>query len=270
MNRCMRSCRPLGLFTLAPYLFAGACAVAQVGNQVNVPENEAAIQPAPIDVGDALMMHQRYQAAIESYKRAPQDSPEAWNKMGVAYQLLRNVNEASRCYHRALKLNPRNGTYLNNIGSVHMEHQEYSQAVKSFRKAVKLAPKNALFEKNLGTGLLAQKKYEEGWNAYERAVALDPHIFDHGADSVRVQNPASIQDRGAMNYYMAKGCVRAGLQDKAIDYLRMAMNEGFTNPKKILADPEFAPLHDLPAFRQMMEAQGVYLVSSSSAPVLVH
>jgi pentatricopeptide repeat protein len=265
----MRSCRPLGLCTLALYFFADAC-VAQIGSRIEVREPEAAIQPTPIEVGDALMLHQRYQAAIEAYKRAPQDSPEAWNKMGVAYQLLRNVNEASRCYHRALKLNPKNGTYFNNIGSVHMEHQEYSQAVKSFHKAVKLAPKNALFEKNLGTGLLSQKKYEDGWKAYERAVALDPHIFERGADSVRVQNPASIQDRGAMNYYMAKGCVRAGMHEKAIDYLRLALNEGFTNPKKILADPGFAPLHDLPAFRQMMEAQGVYLVSNSGTPVLVH
>jgi Flp pilus assembly protein TadD len=265
----MRSTRPLGLLTLAIYLSTEACVAAQVGAHVDVHETEPAIQPSPIDIGDALMLHQRYQAAIEAYRRAPQDSPEAWNKMGVAYQLLRNVNEASRCYHHALKLNPKNGTYYNNIGSIQMEHQEYSQAVKSFKKAVKLGPKNALFEKNLGTGLLAQKKYEDGWRAYERAVALDPHIFDHGADSVRVQNPASAQDRGAMNYYMAKGCVKAGMNEKAINYLRMALNEGFANPKKVLADPEFAPLHDLPAFRQMMEAQGVYLVSNSSTPMLV-
>ena len=267
MNRSMRSFRPLGLLTLALFFFVDACAAAQAG--VRIETQEAAIQATPIEVGDALMLHQRYQAAIEAYKRAPQDSPEAWNKMGVAYQLLRNVNEASHCYHRALKLNPHNGTYLNNIGSVQMEHREYSQAVKSFRKAVKLAPQNALFEKNLGTGLLAQKKYEDGWKAYKRAVELDPHIFEHGVDSVRVQNPASIQDRGAMNYFMAKGCVKAGMNDKAVDYLRLALNEGFTNPKKILADPEFAPLRDLPAFRQMMEAQGDFLVSSSSTPVLV-
>jgi hypothetical protein len=58
-----------------------------------------------------------------------------------------------------------------------------------------------------------------------------------------------------MNYYMAKGCVRAGENDRAIQYLRMALNEGFTNPKKIEADVEFAGLLGTPAFMQLMAEQ---------------
>jgi hypothetical protein len=70
-----------------------------------------------------------------------------------------------------------------------------------------------------------------------------------------VENPASAAERGAMNYYMAKGCVRAGMNDCAIDYLRMALNEGFTNPKKIEADGEFAGLKGVPAFRELLAEQ---------------
>ena len=58
-----------------------------------------------------------------------------------------------------------------------------------------------------------------------------------------------------MNYYMAKGCVRAGMNDCAIEYLRMALNEGFTNPKKIEADGEFAGLRAVPAFQQLLAEQ---------------
>jgi hypothetical protein len=58
-----------------------------------------------------------------------------------------------------------------------------------------------------------------------------------------------------MNYYMAKGCVRAGMNDCAIDYLRMALNEGFTSPKKIEADGEFAGLKSVPAFRELLAEQ---------------
>ena len=58
-----------------------------------------------------------------------------------------------------------------------------------------------------------------------------------------------------MNYYMARGCVRAGQNDRAIEYLRMALNEGFTNPKKIVADSEFAGLRGIPAFEQLLQAQ---------------
>src|SRR3954453_15063445 len=58
----------------------------------------------PEQIADSLMAHQRYQAAIEQYKKAPRDSPEVWNKMGVAYQLMLNLDDATRCYLQALKL----------------------------------------------------------------------------------------------------------------------------------------------------------------------
>jgi hypothetical protein len=58
-----------------------------------------------------------------------------------------------------------------------------------------------------------------------------------------------------MNYYMAKSCVRAGMNDQAIGYLRLALNEGYTNPSKIIADLEFAGLRGIPAFEQLIAAQ---------------
>jgi hypothetical protein len=35
----------------------------------------------------------------------------------------------------------------------------------------------------------------------------------------------------------------------------MALNEGYTNPKKIIADEEFAALHGLPAFEELLASQ---------------
>ena len=35
----------------------------------------------------------------------------------------------------------------------------------------------------------------------------------------------------------------------------MALNEGFTNPKKIIADAEFAGLRGIPAFEQLLADQ---------------
>ena len=47
--------------------------------------------PSFEQVGDALMAHQRYQAAIEAYKKAPTNDPIVWNKLGIAYQLMFNL-----------------------------------------------------------------------------------------------------------------------------------------------------------------------------------
>ena len=212
-------------------------------------------QPSPEQLGDALMAHQRYQAAIEAYKKAPRDSADVWNKMGIAYQMMFNLQDASRCYQASLKINPRNAHVLNNLGTIYDSLKQYGSAERMYRKALKLDPQSALIDKNLGTNLLAQHKYKKGWEVYKAALAIDPKIFEQNA-SPRVDNPASIQERGAMNYYMAKGCVRAGMNDRAIEYLRMALNEGFTNPKRISADSEFATLRGIPAFDQLLAAQG--------------
>jgi tetratricopeptide (TPR) repeat protein len=210
-------------------------------------------QPTQEQVADSLMAHQHYQAAIESYKKAP-PTADVWNKTGVAYQLMFNPVDAERCYQTALKLDPKNSIVINNLGTIYVSLKQYSKAEKAYRKALRLDPKSALVQKNLGTVLLAEHKYQKGWQSYQAALALDPNIFERNS-AVRVENPASLQERGAMNYYMAKGCVRAGQTERAIEYLRMALNEGFTSPKKLATDSEFAALYDVPAFRQLLAEQ---------------
>ena len=229
---------------------SGSDAVPQPAKVATQPDT----QPTPEQIGDSLMAHQRYQAAIEAYRKAPPDDATTWNKMGIAYQMMFNMTEAMRCYQKSLKLSPKNSNVLNNLGTAYDAQKDYRAAERMYRKALKIDPHSGLVLKNLGTNLLAQHKYEKGWEAYKAALTVDPTIFDRSARP-RVENPASLQDRGAMNYYMAKGCVKAGMPDRAIEYLRMAINEGFTNPKKIIADREFASLHDVPAFQQMIATE---------------
>jgi tetratricopeptide (TPR) repeat protein len=225
---------------------------------VAAPSQPVAVVPqppaTPEEIGDALMAQQRYQAAIEAYKRVLQRSPDVWNKLGIAYQLMFNLDEASRCYQASLRLDRKNARVMNNLGTIYDSEKEYGNAERMYHRALKSDPKSALIYKNLGTNLLAQHKYKQGWEVYKTALELDPNIF-RGSTSPRVQNPASTEERGAMNYYMAKGCVRAGMNDCAIEYLRMALNEGFTNPKKIEADGEFAGLRGVPAFQQLLAEQ---------------
>ncbi len=232
----------------------GTTSVAAGNTQSQPPALAPQPPPTQEEIADALMGHQRYQAAIEAYKKAPSDSADVWNKMGIAYQMMLDPLDASRCYQTSLRLGAKNSRVLNNLGTVYDSMKEYGSAERMYRKALKLDPTSALILKNLGTNLLAQHKYKRGWEAYKEALALDPSIFQNNS-SPRVENPASASDRGAMNYYMAKGCVRAGMNDCAIEYLRMALNEGFTNPKKIEADSEFAGLRGVPAFEQLLASQ---------------
>lgn len=228
---------------------------------IAAPLNEV----TPEQLGDALMIHQRYQAAIDAYRNAPPDTARIWNKMGVAYQLMFDNHDAERCYRKALKLDPKNAKVLNNLGSVYMQLKLYPSAEHIYRQAIHLNPQSALFRKNLGTAYLAEGKYKKGWKEYESALALDSSVFSR-ITGMRVENPASLRDRGAMNFYMAKSCAHAGLFPLAVEYLRLALNEGFTNPKKILADVELSRMRIAPEFQQLMASQGVYLAPLTAHP----
>jgi Tfp pilus assembly protein PilF len=216
--------------------------------------------PTQEELGDSLALHQRYQAAIAAYSKA-KPTAAVWNKMGIANQMMFNLTDATRCYKESLKIEPRNSQVLNNLATVYDSLKNFAAAERLYRKSLKIEPQSALVLKNLGTNLMAQRRYNRGWEAYKQALAIDPQIFED-RNFPRVQNPASVQERGAMNYYMALGCVRAGQTDCALQYLRMALDEGFTNPKKVATDVAFASLRENPDFKQLLASQ-----YNSKAPV---
>jgi Flp pilus assembly protein TadD len=225
------------------------------GNQPSPSVETPTADPTPEEVGDALMTHQRYQAAITAYRSTGPTTATVWNKLGIAYQMMFNLSEAMHCYQESLRIEPNNTHVLNNLGTIHDSLKEYRAAERMYRRALQIRPNSAVINKNLGTNLLAQHKYEKGWEAYQVALSIDSNIFDRNI-GLRVDKPTTPQDRGAMNYYMARGCARAGMNERAIEYLRSSLNEGFANPRKIVSDSEFAGLKGVPAFEQLLAGQG--------------
>lgn len=203
---------------------------------------------------DVLMARGQYQAAVTAYEQAPLDSASVWNKMGIAYEMIFDNKAARRCYDKAHQLDPKNASVLNNIGSLEMSAKDYKKAEKLYRHAIKLNSSSALFHKNLGTAYISSRKYKKGWEEYRAALVIDPQVFSTQV-GLRVLNPTNTQDRGAMNYFMARGCLMAGEKKQAIEYLRLALNEGYTNPKKLVEDNEFAALRGMPAFQEMIESE---------------
>jgi tetratricopeptide (TPR) repeat protein len=145
---------------------------------------------------------------------------------------------------------------MNNLGSVYYSLKDYSDAERMYRKALKIKPKSALIYKKLGTDLLAENKFKKGWDCYQSALAMDPEIFER-VNQLRIGEPTPAQKRGAMNYYLAKSYARVGMPDRAVGYLRMAIDEGFVDRKKVMADKEFAILHGFTPFELLISEQQI-------------
>lgn len=212
------------------------------------------MQMMPEDLGNLQLARRRYQAAIQAFMQVSPKSAVVWNKIGIANQQMFMTEEAQKSYEKALRLDPKNSDVLNNLGSVYYALKQYSAAEHYYRKALKLNPKSALIYKNLGTDLLAADKFKKGWNCYQVAIAMDPEIFERN-NQLRIGEPTGAQKRGAMNFYLAKSYAQVGMPDRAVDYLRLAIDEGFTDRRRVLADKEFASLRGSTAFEQLISEQ---------------
>lgn len=204
--------------------------------------------------GDILMARRNYVAAIQTYQHGSLGSPVLWNKMGIAYHHLFALDEASKDYQMALSLDPHYADALNNLAAVYHGKGDYKKAERTYRRALKYAPQNAITYCNLGTSYFAEKKYKQGIKAYQQAFALDPEVFNPDV-TAKIEESSSREQRVAINYYLAKTYATAGKKDEALACLRKALDAGFNDRKRLMADADFALLRTTPEFHQLMVEQ---------------
>lgn len=235
----------------------------QAATQSMVEKSPAQSTPSVVEAGteaeakaDTLMSEGRYEAAIKAFAGAPQNSAQVCNKTGMAYHHLLNLNAAKAQYERALKLNPKYADAMNNLGTIYYAQKNYRTAEKYYKKAIKINSKNATIYGNLGTMYFVLGDNRRGSEAYRTAFALDPHIFER-VKANGVGEAVAPRERAMMNYSLAKTYAEVGMNERALQYLRMAIGEGFKDRKKLMADKEFAALRETPEFGQLLQEQGL-------------
>lgn len=206
-------------------------------------------------IGDSLLMRRHYQEALEEYRKAPSGSSDVWDKKGIAFQMLSDMEDAIRCYKESLRLEPGNELALNNLATVYELQDKYGKAEALYRRALKLDPTSAKIAMNLGTILMVQDKYLRGAELYKRAMSLDPKVFDQ-SDGPVFESVVPLEERGAINYYKARQFAEAAMIERAFRYLHRALNEGFITPGQLARDNSFAGLRGNPEFQRLIGGHG--------------
>ena len=223
---------------------------------VNPTSVEAPVPPlTPEKRGDVLMARKMYREAIEAYEQAPQDSAVIWNKMGIAYHQMMQLDAAMKRYRRSIRLDGKYPEAINNLGTIYYAQKRYSRAIGNYRHALKLAPGSASIYSNLGTAFFAEKKYKEALDAYDTALRLDPEIFEHRSTYGVLLQERTVDERAKFHYYLAKTYAKEGQKERALQYIRKALEEGFNDRRKLLQDPEFAAMRDLPEFKELLKLE---------------
>src|SRR5262245_506465 len=145
--------------------------------------------PAPKPVvtgemrGDISMARKDYRQAVDLYSQIEPKNAVVYNKIGIAYHQLADMNMARRYYERAIKLNPKYPEAVNNLGTVYYAQKSYRRAVGQYNRALRLAPNSASIYSNLGTAWFARKNYDRAMENYHKALALDSEVFEHRSTS---------------------------------------------------------------------------------------
>lgn len=256
--RCMVT--PILLLALcAPAAAAAAQSIPpEPASTASVPAQESVAQPprpaAPLSPemrGDIFMARKMYREAIESYRQGP-DNAILTNKLGIAYHQMMQLDQARKFYERAVKLNPKYSEAINNLGTVHYAKKSYRRAIGFYRRALEVNPKSASIHSNLGTAYFARKKYQEAFDSYQKALELDPEVFEHRSTQGVLLQERSVQEKAKFHFFLAKTYAKAGQVERALLYIRKAIEEGFKDRQKFQEDPEFTELRQLPEFQQLM------------------
>ncbi len=204
--------------------------------------------------GDICMARKMYREAIEKYGQMP-ETAVIDNKIGISYHQMLQLRVARKYYLRAVKLDPRYAEAMNNIGTVYYGTRSYGKAIKQYRRALKFSPDSASIYSNLGTALFARHDYKRAFDAYQRAMTLDPDVFEHrNAYGVLLQE-RNVEDMARFHFYMAKVYAKSNMPERALLYMRKALEEGFKDRQHFIDDPEFSTLRKLPEFQQLLAMQ---------------
>jgi len=202
--------------------------------------------------GDILMARKMYREAIETYSEGPKESAVLANKIGIGYHQLMALELAKKSYDRALKLKPDYAEAINNLGTVYYARKQYRRAVNQYKKALVLSPNAASIYSNLGTANFARKRYNEALESYQQALALDPEVFEHRSAQGVLLQERTVEERAKFHFYLAKTYAKAGNTDRALAYMRKCLEEGFKEKNKFMEDAEFAKMHELPEFKELL------------------
>ncbi|MBV8070944.1 MAG: tetratricopeptide repeat protein [Acidobacteriaceae bacterium] len=215
------------------------------------------VKPAPTPPitnelrGDIYMARKMYREAIDKYRECG-DSAVIANKIGIAFHQLMLLDLARKNYEHAIKLDPKFAEAINNLGTIYYAEKSYHRAITYYKRALRYSTTSASIYSNLGAAYFARKDYKRASEYYEQALKLDPDVFEHRGTFGTIMQERTVQELATFHLYLAKMYAKSGAKDRALIYLRKALEEGVKDRDKIPNIPEFAVLKTDPAFLQLL------------------
>lgn len=201
--------------------------------------------------GDIYMARKMFREAIDTFRQCP-PSPVIENKIGIAFHQMMQLALAKKSYERAIKMDEKYPEAINNLGTVYYAERNFNKSIRYYKRALKLNAAMPSFWVNLGTAYFSKHDFKKAGPCYDKAMELDPLVFERHSQYGTTLEERGVEDRAKFHFYLAKSYAQRGDKEKAILYLRKAMEEGLKDRKKIPDMPEFALLKTDTAFKDLL------------------
>jgi serine/threonine protein kinase/Flp pilus assembly protein TadD len=216
-------------------------------NAKALPEYQKVAEIAPDNpmgyegIGSVYLREGKWSEAIPQYQRALTLAPDSptYSNIGTAYFFLKNYDDASKMYAKAVEMTPNDEQLLGNLGDAYRWSGHSDQAAASYSKAISLAfqelqvnPRSASIMSDLG--LLYAKKG-------------DPVNAQQYTNQARAISPDDVQ----LIYSQAQVMTLIGKPNDALKALRLALDKGY-GTEEAWNDPELQKLQALPQFSQLV------------------
>jgi tetratricopeptide (TPR) repeat protein len=214
---------------------------------------------------DKLREQNMYRDAVDYYDVALKKEPRnavLWNKRGIALLQMGRYRDGQKSFEKSIHFDKKYPDAYNNLGVIYYKEaaqkaakggsRDYGRAIKNYSKAIKLRDDSASFHSNLGTALFGQGEFPKAAVEYQKALQLDPDIFERTSRAGVAAHLASPDDRAHFAYVLAKMYAQAGNLDRALYYLRRALEDGYKNVNDAFKDSEFAGVRKDPRFNELM------------------
>ena len=215
--------------------------------------------------GDIFMARKEFSAAVAEYERILVNEPKnaaLFNKVGVAYQQLGDLQRAERAYRRSMHADKNFASAVNNCGTVEYEKKHFGKAIGLYKKGVELRGDMPTIYSNLGYAYFANKEYPEAMNSFQKALALDPTIFDRRGQGGTVVQQRSTPDPGLFYFFVAKTYAQVGDAERAAHYLKLARDDGYAEFLSAQTDPAFARVIKDPGVQEVLHQAPAYASST--------
>lgn len=210
---------------------------------------------------DILMARKEFLDAARAYDdilKTDPNSADLFNKMGVAYQQLVDLNRAERCYKKAMHADKTFASAVNNVGTIEYEKKHYAKAVGYYQKALELRGDMAPIYANLAYAYIEDKKYPQAMDAFGKAVAIDPSVLETKGGNGTVIQQRTTTDPGLFYFFVAKSYAMAGDAERAAHYLKLSRDDGYKDFASAQTDPGFAKVIKDPRVQEVLTVVPAY------------